>query len=222
LLDCKEPEGRFWRNHRDLDYRVDNRDYLSLGKPRCQFCNQFFGSKGALTGHLNRKNKIAGKRRKQPLLKQNFAGSEIDRVVKEGKRLAILEHLDQVEITDMRTDGSVSTVKLKLSLHAKLLGHQLRGDSNTLADIKCRCGIARERFNRLMQFWKNKDLTVELKLAYMYYVRLITSIVAWGNEAWELDKVSSAPIVLCCDGHMSTFSQIHSMELFQTTTNAYI
>ena len=26
----------------------------------------------------------------------------------------------------------------------------------------------------------------ELKLAY--YVRLVTSIVAWGNEAWKLDK----------------------------------
>jgi hypothetical protein len=28
-----------------------------------------------------------------------------------------------------------------------------------------------------MQFWKNKDLMVELKLTY--YVRLITSIFAW-------------------------------------------
>jgi hypothetical protein len=35
-------------------------------------------------------------------------------------------------------------------------------------------------------------------------------------------EFSSAPIVLCCAGHLGTLSQIHSMELFQTTTNAYI
>jgi hypothetical protein len=33
---------------------------------------------------------------------------------------------------------------------------------------------------------------------------------------------SSAPIVLSYAGHLGTFSHIPSMELFQTTTNAYI
>jgi hypothetical protein len=33
---------------------------------------------------------------------------------------------------------------------------------------------------------------------------------------------SSAPIVLPYRGHLGTFSQIQRVELFQTTTNAYI
>ena len=46
--------------------------------------------------------------------------------------------------------------------------------------------MARQRFCQLMQLWKDKRLKEELKLAYD--VRLVTSIVAWGNEAWKLDK----------------------------------
>ena len=48
LLDCEEAEGRFWRNHRDLDPREDNGDYLSLGKPRCQFCSRGYGTRNPL------------------------------------------------------------------------------------------------------------------------------------------------------------------------------
>ena len=43
-----------------------------------------------------------------------------------------------------------------------------------------------------MQLWKDKRLKEELKLAY--YVRLVTSIVAWGNEAWKLDDTAQAKL----------------------------
>ena len=107
-------------------------------------------------------------------------------MVKESKRLALLELMEQIQIFGKRTDGRWTNVRLKLSLQAKLLGHQVRGDGDTLPDIKARCEMARQRFCQLMQLWKDKRLKEELKLAY--YVRLVTSIVAWGNEAWKLDK----------------------------------
>jgi ribonuclease HI/exonuclease III len=188
LLDgCDDLINEYWRNHRDKSRHDDISG--PEGEVRCEFCNQIFGSKGALTGHLNRKNKLVNKRcTKQPPLKQNYTGSELDRVVKERKRLAMLELLEQIEIFGKRTDGTWTNVRLKLSLQAKLLGHQVRGDGDTLPDIRSRCGQARQRFNQLTHMWKDKSLKVELKLAY--YLRLITSIVAWGNEAWKLDKLA--------------------------------
>ena len=42
------------------------------------------------------------------------------------------------------------------------------------------------------------------------------------RSRWRQLLHSSAPIVLPYPSHLGTFSQIHSMELFQTTTNAYI
>ena len=74
---------------------------------------------------------------------------------------------------------------------AKLLGHHARGDGDTLPDInKARCAIARQRFCHLTQLWKDKRLEKELKLAY--YVRLVTSIVARGNEAWKVNAKAQA------------------------------
>jgi hypothetical protein len=43
-----------------------------------------------------------------------------------------------------------------------------------------------------------------------------------GGEPLFEDPRQPAPIVLCCAGHLGTFSQIQRVELFQTTTSAYI
>ena len=144
-----------------------------------------FKSKGALTGHHNLTNKLVGKRcRKQPRPQRSYVGTELDRLVKEKKRQAILELQDRIEVRGRRKDGTYAVVKLKPKLEAKVLGQQIRGDGDTLPDIKIRTGLARARFNSLFQFWSNKSLKVDLKLSY--YLRLITSILCYGSEAWKL------------------------------------
>ena len=82
-----------------------------------------------------------------------------------------------------RKDGTFVVVKLKPKLHAKVLSHQIREDGDTLPHIKIRMGLARARFNSLFQFWSNKSLKVDLKLAY--YLRLITSILFFFGGGWR-------------------------------------
>jgi hypothetical protein len=144
-----------------------------------------FKSKGALTSHHNLTNKLVGKRcRKQPWPQRSYVRTELDRLVKEKKRQAILEPQDRIEVRGRRKDGTYAVVKLKPKLQAKVLGQQIRGDGDTLPDIKARTGLARARFNSLFQFWSNKSLKVDLKVSY--YLRLITSILCYGSEAWKL------------------------------------
>ena len=173
----------FWRSRRDLDRRG-----LCEGPPdeiRCIWCNMIFQSRAALKGHQNLTNKIVGKRcRKKPRAQRSYVGTELDRLVKEKKRQAILELQTRIEVRGRRKDGTFATVKLKPRLQATVLGHRIRGDGDTLPDIKLRTGLARGRFNSLFQFWSNKSLKTDLKLSY--YLRLITSVLCWGSEAWKL------------------------------------
>ena len=88
---------------------------------------------GALTGHHNLTNKIVGKQcRKKPRAKRSYVGTELDRLVKEKKRPAILELQEWIEVRGRRKDGTYAVVKLKPKLQAKVLGHQIKGEGDTL------------------------------------------------------------------------------------------
>ena len=94
-------------------------------------------------------------------------------LVREKKRHAILELLERIEVRGRRKDGTTVVVKLKPKLQAKVLGHQIKGEGDTLLDIKIQTGSARARFYTV--FLSNKRLKVEPKL--VYYLILITSFL---------------------------------------------
>ena len=101
-------QQKIWRNHPDLD----RRECIEVEwENRCEFCNHTFKSIGALKSHRD-----GGKKKnqcwKRPKLR-SYKNTEVDRIVKANKRVALLKHLPkcQVEGSDGKRTSLVPALR---------------------------------------------------------------------------------------------------------------
>jgi hypothetical protein len=108
------PIHRFWRDHRELERHGDNKEHT----PTRSGVN--FVIRSLVAPELWPVTLIG---RTRTPLKHNYIGTELDRVAKESKRLALLELVEHIEIFGKRTDGRWTNVRLNMHVHAsKALG----------------------------------------------------------------------------------------------------
>jgi hypothetical protein len=118
---------------------------------------------------------------KRPKLR-SYKNTEVDRIVKANKRVALLKNLPKCQLEG--SDGKRTDLQHKL--HLEYLGHMLQGDGGCNVDVDRRTAMARRTFNELYSLWGGKQLPLALKLR-IFNSNVLTRVV-WGSEGWLLTE----------------------------------